>query len=199
MLLSHHYLFWFLVFYLILWVGCFEEAIEAHKEEVHLSEAINDTIGVAVGNRKLGECFCELGQFEDAIRLQKQHLIVKFKIFYLFFSTTIPHDLLIKDFICFVFVSSCWNKFGFCQNSVYWTSKGKENRIFDKDLLGNAITLLIKNCYFSVTNTTLKQDIGIPMCIYPAPFWANLFLYHFEIKHILLWFKHVLKSRITFI
>ena len=56
--------------------------MEAHREEVYLSEAINDTIGVAVGNRKLGECYCELGQFEDAIRHQKQHLNVQFEICY---------------------------------------------------------------------------------------------------------------------
>lgn len=56
--------------------------MDAHKEEVDLSEAINDTIGVAVGNRKLGECYCELLQFENAIRHQKQHLNVPFDIFY---------------------------------------------------------------------------------------------------------------------
>ena len=56
--------------------GCFEEAITAHKEEIHLSEAINDIIGVAVGNRKVGECLCELQEFEEAIRFQKLHLDV---------------------------------------------------------------------------------------------------------------------------
>ena len=30
----------------------------------------------------------------------------------------------------------------------------------------------------------LKQDIGIPMGIDPAPFWANLFLYSFESKYV---------------
>ncbi|XP_066915098.1 tonsoku-like protein [Clytia hemisphaerica] len=54
--------------------GCFDEAIDAHKEEVHLSEAINDVIGVAVGNRKVGECLCELRQFDDAIKHQQKHL-----------------------------------------------------------------------------------------------------------------------------
>ena len=29
-----------------------------------------------------------------------------------------------------------------------------------------------------------KQDIGIPMGIDPAPFWANLFLYFFESKYV---------------
>ena len=30
----------------------------------------------------------------------------------------------------------------------------------------------------------LKQDIGIPMGIDPALFWANLFLYHYESKFV---------------
>ena len=29
-----------------------------------------------------------------------------------------------------------------------------------------------------------KQDVGIPMGIDPAPFWANLFLYFFESKYV---------------
>ena len=29
-----------------------------------------------------------------------------------------------------------------------------------------------------------KKDIGFPMGIDPAPFWANLFLYFFESKHV---------------
>ena len=81
--------------------------------------------------------------------------------------TTIPHDLLInvlKDIISFVFDSSCRNKLGFSQNSVYWTSKGKDNRVFDKDSLTDAVSLLVKNCYFAVGNNIFKQDI-IPMGI----------------------------------
>ena len=63
----------------------------------------------------------------------------------------------------FVFDSSCRNKLGFSQNSVYWTSKGKGNRVFDKDSLREAVSLLIKNCYFAVGNNILKQEIVIPM------------------------------------
>ena len=36
---------------------------------------------------------------------------------------------------------------------------------------------LIQNCYFTVGNSTMRQAIGIPMGINPAPFWANLYLY----------------------
>lgn len=54
--------------------GCYEDAIKEHKEEIYFSEASNDTIGVAVGNRKVGECFCELGMFEEALEHQQKHL-----------------------------------------------------------------------------------------------------------------------------
>ena len=97
--------------------------------------------------------------------------------------TTIPHDLLIEvlsKIISFVFDSSCRNKLGFSKKSVYWTSKGKDNRVFTRDSLIECVSFLIQNCFFKVGNQILKQDIGIPMGIDPAPFWANLFLYYFE-------------------
>ena len=40
------------------------------------------------------------------------------------------------------------------------------------------------NCFFKIDNAELKQDIGIPMEIYPALFWANLFLYFFTLTYI---------------
>ena len=47
-----------------------------------------------------------------------------------------------------------------------------------------AVSLLIKKCYFTVGNNILIQEIGIPKGLDPAPFLANLFLYHFEAKYI---------------
>ena len=43
---------------------------------------------------------------------------------------------------------------------------------------------LIENCYFTVGNCVMKQGIGIPMGIDPAPFWANLYLYSYEEEFI---------------
>ena len=63
------------------------------------------------------------------------------------------------------------------------TSKEKDKIVFDKDSISDTVSLLLKNCYFTVGNNILKQDIGIPMGIDPAPFWANRFLYHFETKY----------------
>ena len=101
--------------------------------------------------------------------------------------TKIPHNLLIKvlsEIICFVFKSKVRSKIGFSSSSIYWTSKGCGKRYFTEKSLIEAVSFLIKNCYFTVGNKVFSQDIGIPMGIDPAPFWANLFLYFFESKHV---------------
>ena len=101
--------------------------------------------------------------------------------------TKIPHDLLIQilcEIIDFIFKGSMRNRIGFSEKSVYWTSKGVDKRFFTKDSLKAAVKHLISKCYFVVGNTVFIQKIGIPMGIDPAPFWANLFLYHYERKFI---------------
>ncbi|KAE8599934.1 hypothetical protein XENTR_v10017403 [Xenopus tropicalis] len=54
--------------------GCFREAIEEHRQERMICEGLSDVIGCAVANRKIGECFAELGNFEAALKHQKLHL-----------------------------------------------------------------------------------------------------------------------------
>ncbi|XP_061700223.1 tonsoku-like protein [Syngnathoides biaculeatus] len=54
--------------------GNFEAAIMEHRQELSLSEVLNDTIGRAVANRKIGECYAELGNFEAALKHQRCHL-----------------------------------------------------------------------------------------------------------------------------
>ena len=76
------------------------------------------------------------------------------------------------------------NKLGFCKTSAYWTTQGKDNRFFTNTTLSESVSFLIENCFFKVGNSILKQCIGIPMGIDPAPFWANLFLYHFESEYV---------------
>ena len=101
--------------------------------------------------------------------------------------TTLPHNLLtqvLNELIGFVFKSSIRNKIGFSESSVYWTSKGVSNRFFTQQTLKDTVSYLIQKCYFSIGNLVFKQDIGIPMGIDPAPFWANLFLYHYESKFV---------------
>ena len=57
--------------------------------------------------------------------------------------------------------------------------------VFDKCSLIKAVEYLIFNCYFTVGDTIMKQIIGIPLGGDPAPFWADLFLFHYESKWIL--------------
>ena len=89
-----------------------------------------------------------------------------------------------SEIIRFVFKSKVRSKIGFSASSIYWTSKGCGKRFFTERTLTETVMFLIKNCYFNVGNMVFRQDIGIPMGIDPAPFWANLFLYFFESKHV---------------
>jgi len=50
--------------------------------------------------------------------------------------------------------------------------------------LKQAVKHLIQNCLFTVGNIVMRQAIGIPMGIDPAPFWANLFLYRYEERYM---------------
>ena len=102
--------------------------------------------------------------------------------------TTLPHKKLLErldqiiDFVfqggdkAFLNVSS--GKF------VTWGKKSSNKPRFNKPSLKMAVKHLIENCFFTVGTCVLKQDIGIPMGIDPAPFWANLFLYTYESEFI---------------
>uniref|UniRef100_A0A3B4A7G0 Tonsoku-like protein n=1 Tax=Periophthalmus magnuspinnatus TaxID=409849 RepID=A0A3B4A7G0_9GOBI len=48
--------------------GDYEAAIQEHQQELSLSEVLNDVIGRAVANRKIGECYAELGNIEAALK-----------------------------------------------------------------------------------------------------------------------------------
>ena len=64
----------------------------------------------------------------------------------------------------------------------YWTSSSDGS--FSKKDLKTAIRFLITECHFTIGQSTFSQIIGIPMGIDPAPFWANLFLHHFENEYM---------------
>lgn len=51
--------------------GDYEAAIEEHRQELALSEIIHDVIGCAVANRKIGECYAELGNITTALKVRK--------------------------------------------------------------------------------------------------------------------------------
>ena len=103
--------------------------------------------------------------------------------------TKLPHEKLIKEIsevIDFVFDADssqyiAISKYG----KAYWAKhRPKTSVSFTRNSLKTAVKHLIQNCYFTVGNVVLRQAIGIPMGIDPAPFWANLFLYQFEQRYI---------------
>uniref|UniRef100_A0A665WJR5 Tonsoku-like protein n=1 Tax=Echeneis naucrates TaxID=173247 RepID=A0A665WJR5_ECHNA len=54
--------------------GDYEAAIREHQQELALSDVLNDVIGLAVANRKIGECYAELGNIVAALKHQQHHL-----------------------------------------------------------------------------------------------------------------------------
>ncbi|KAG8430339.1 hypothetical protein GDO86_017946, partial [Hymenochirus boettgeri] len=52
----------------------YQDAIEEHRQERVICEGLGDVIGCAVANRKIGECFAELGNYEAALKHQHLHL-----------------------------------------------------------------------------------------------------------------------------
>lgn len=102
--------------------------------------------------------------------------------------TKLPHDKLIKELhklIDFVFKGGNKsyikiNKWG----KAFWGKKTKDSVGFTCNSLKVAVRHLIENCFFKVGNAVLRQAIGIPMGIDPAPFWANLFLYSYETNYM---------------
>ena len=54
--------------------GNVSEALKEHEMELQLCESIGDRMGVAIANRRVGECKSELGRFEDGLRHHKLYL-----------------------------------------------------------------------------------------------------------------------------
>ena len=102
--------------------------------------------------------------------------------------TKIPHPQLIEKLNCiidFVFDGGKNKCIRISKNgNAYWGNIMKNSVCFTNTSLKCAVKHLIKNCYFNVGNHIMRQAIGIPMGIDPAPFWANLFLYSYEEKYV---------------
>ena len=71
-----YYVFEFTQSLISLITGDYESALEEHNKELHISEALEDIMGAGVAHRKIGECFCELGKYNKALKHQKLHLQV---------------------------------------------------------------------------------------------------------------------------
>ena len=102
--------------------------------------------------------------------------------------TKIPHDKLIE--VLTSIVKSTFNtttrKFMSVGNKRgYWVKGIRSKRVlYTADMVINCLKFLINNAYFRIGNHTFRQIIGIPMGSDPAPFFANLFLFHYECKCI---------------
>ncbi|XP_060245185.1 tonsoku-like protein isoform X2 [Meriones unguiculatus] len=54
--------------------GRFMEALEEHKQELHLLESVQDTLGCAVAHRKIGERLAEMENYPAALKHQHLYL-----------------------------------------------------------------------------------------------------------------------------
>ena len=71
------------------------------------------------------------------------------------------------------------------ENRCYFTRTSSSSTSYSKAQIKMMVNHLISQSFFSVGNLVFRQCIGIPMGIDPAPFWANLYLYHFESEFII--------------
>ncbi len=55
-------------------LGDYGKALRYHQSELALSSASGNLLDEGVAHRKVGECLCELGQFDAAAEHQKSHL-----------------------------------------------------------------------------------------------------------------------------
>ena len=97
--------------------------------------------------------------------------------------TKLPHEDLIEVLnyhIDFVFKGGPKKYLGFCGNSVFWKKSKSGKSTLSRNDLKFLVRYLITNTYCIVGNLMIRQSIGIPMGIDPAPFWANLYLHRYE-------------------
>ena len=66
----------------------------------------------------------------------------------------------------------------------FWIKKRKRKNCFSKASLKMAVKFLIVDSHFQIGNRVIIQNIGVPMGIDPAPFWANLYLYKYEFEFL---------------
>ena len=100
--------------------------------------------------------------------------------------TKLPHDDLLDNLdkvVDFAFQGGKGKKDGnrkyltVCGRSAFWSKYKKGKNSFTKQQIKILTRHLIKETYFKVGNLLSNQCFGIPLGIYPAPFWANLHLY----------------------
>lgn len=102
--------------------------------------------------------------------------------------TKLPHNKLLDvlhKLIDFCFTGGDHKYITISKFGARWCKERCDNKIsFDKQSMKDAVTYLLSNCFFTVGLKIFCQIIGIPMGSDPAPFFANLFLYHYESKWV---------------
>ena len=98
--------------------------------------------------------------------------------------TKIPHDKLLNvlfEITEFAFRGGTRKYIAVYNSGAYWSnSKDSNGRCYSLQQIKSALQYLLNNCYFQVGSSIFRQIIGIPMGSDPAPFFANLFLFHYE-------------------
>jgi len=61
-----------------------------------------------------------------------------------------------------------------------WHGKTVKDNVYSKQQIHSMIDILTENLYFQLGDQIFRQIIGIPMGVDPAPYMANLYLYHDE-------------------
>ena len=107
--------------------------------------------------------------------------------------TKLPHvDLIrvLKELVDFVFnggrktVDGNRKYLTVSSKLCYFSRKKHGNKSFTCNQIKMLVEHLITETFFNVGNLLFRQCIGIPMGIDPAPFWANLYLYHYENAYV---------------
>ena len=101
--------------------------------------------------------------------------------------TKIPHEKLLEvmnSITEFCFQGGSHDLISFTLSSkshARWVPNNSKAEIkYNITLVKEALEYLMNTCFFTLGNKVFRQVIGIPMGSDPAPFMANLFLYHYE-------------------
>ena len=108
--------------------------------------------------------------------------------------TKIPHSKLLdvlNELTDFCFQGGTHEQLSIGNFDAKWVSKSHRSGLrFSRSSFKDALKYLMESCYFTFGDRIFRQAIGIPMGCDPAPFMANLFLYHYESN----WLKNLRKE-----
>ena len=98
--------------------------------------------------------------------------------------TKIPHDKLIEilsQLIDSTFNDTTRKLMSVGNKRAYWVKGIRCKRyLYDAGTVKECLKYVIGNAFFRVGNLIFRQRIGIPMGSDPAPFFATLFIFHYE-------------------